>query len=74
MKTGVYISRIIQNQGVFRKENNVTLGIKIMLKKDEIRKNPGTAPAIRLKGLKLRVPVKGTSSHLKVLYGRYRIP
>ena len=41
MKTGVYIPWIIQNEGVIRKENNVTLGRKIMLKKDEAEEESG---------------------------------
>ena len=41
MKTGVYISRIIQNREVFREENNVTLGMKIMLKKDQTEEESG---------------------------------
>ena len=41
MKTGVYISRIIQNREVFREENNVTLGMKIMLKKDQTKEESG---------------------------------
>ena len=41
MKTGVYISRIIQDREVFREENNVTLGMKIMLKKDQSKEESG---------------------------------
>ena len=40
-KTGVYVSRIIRNQGIFRKEDIVTLGIEIMLKNDQKRKESG---------------------------------
>ena len=53
MKTGVYISRIIRNQGIFRKEDNVTLGIKIILKNSYKKKESGNAPAVRLKGFKV---------------------
>ena len=41
MRTGVYISRIIQNQGIFRKKNDITLGKKIMLKKDQAEEESG---------------------------------
>ena len=74
MRTGVYISRIIQIKGYFVRKMILPWVKRLCWRKIKLRKNPGTAPTIRLKGLKLRVPVKGTSSHLKVLYGRYRIP
>ena len=48
LKPGVYISRIIRNRGIFRKEDNVTLGIEIILKNSYKKKESGNTPAVRL--------------------------